>query len=120
MAERRRGELHGGDQRQRRELLALRLLNGLGLALGELAQRAEELLGIAAAEREEASASALHARRLVERQPVAGLDLSLELRDRRFRGCIAVANGDAAVGSSSRSSRLVAAPISSSLAGVAS
>ena len=35
-------------ERQRRELLALRLLHALGLLLGELAQAAQELLGIAA------------------------------------------------------------------------
>ena len=59
LPERRRGQLDGGVQRQRRELLALRLLHRLGLLLGELAQRAEEILRIAAAEREEAAA-ALH------------------------------------------------------------
>ena len=42
-------------QRQRRELLALRLLHRLGLLLGELAQPAQEILGIAA-EREAAAA----------------------------------------------------------------
>ena len=60
LPERRRGQLDGGVQRERRELLALGLLHRLGLLLRELAQRAEELLGIAAAEREEA-ASAFHA-----------------------------------------------------------
>src|SRR5437588_244622 len=40
-------QLHCGVQRERRELLALRLLNRLGLLLGELAQPAQEILGIA-------------------------------------------------------------------------
>ncbi len=57
LAERRRGELDRGRQRQRRELLALRLLHRVGLLLGELAERAEEILGIATAEREEAAAA---------------------------------------------------------------
>ena len=49
-------ELDGGVQRQRRELLALRLLHRLGLLLGELAQPAEEILGIAAERETEAAA----------------------------------------------------------------
>ena len=57
--ERRGGQLDRGVQRQRRELLALRLLHRLGLLLGELAQPAEQVLGIAA-ERESESA-AFHA-----------------------------------------------------------
>src|SRR6187431_1729469 len=56
--ERRRDELHRRVQRQRRELFPLGVLDGLGLTLREVAQRAEEVLGIAA-EREEAAASAL-------------------------------------------------------------
>ena len=48
------------EQRQGRELLALRLLHGLGLLLGELAECAEEILGIPAAEGEE-TAAAFHA-----------------------------------------------------------
>ena len=48
LRERRRAELDRGVQRQGRELLALGLLHRLGLLLGELAQSAEEILGIAA------------------------------------------------------------------------
>ena len=72
LRERRLGQLDRGVERQRRELLALRLLDALGLLLGELAQTPHDLLGVAA-EREEASA--LHAQgydvRLVERAAVA-------------------------------------------------
>ena len=53
-------ELDCRRERQGRELLALRLLHGLGLLLGEFAERTEEILGIPAAEREEA-ATAFHA-----------------------------------------------------------
>ena len=45
--QRRAGQLHGRVERERGELLPLRLVDGLGLALGELAQPAHELLGIA-------------------------------------------------------------------------
>ena len=48
LRERRRGQLDRGVQGQRRELLALRLLHRLGLLLGELAQAAQEILGVAA------------------------------------------------------------------------
>ena len=58
LRERRGGQLDGGVQRQRRELLALRLLHRLGLLLRELAQPAQQILRIAA-ERE--SESTFHA-----------------------------------------------------------
>src|SRR5262249_33273223 len=48
LAEGRRGQVDRRVQRQRRELLALRLLHRLGLLLRELAQAAQEILGIAA------------------------------------------------------------------------
>ena len=67
LAERRSGQLDRGVERQRRELLALRLLHGVGLLLGELAQRAEEILGIATAEREEASSATFHALQVTSR-----------------------------------------------------
>ena len=54
LRERRRGELDRGVQRQRRELLALGLLHRLGLLLGELAQAAQQILGIAAEREAEA------------------------------------------------------------------
>ena len=59
LRERRGGQLDGGVERQRRELLALRLLHRLGLLLGELAQPAQEILRVAA--EREASESAFHA-----------------------------------------------------------
>ena len=45
LAERRSGQLDRRRQRQRGELLALRLLHGVGLLLGELAKGAEESSG---------------------------------------------------------------------------
>ena len=54
------GQLDGGVQRQRRELLALRLLHRLGLLRRELLDPAQELLGIAA-EREAEAAATFHA-----------------------------------------------------------
>ena len=54
--QRRRGQLDGGVQRQRRQLLALRLLHRLGLLLRELPQAAHQLLGVAA-EREAAEST---------------------------------------------------------------
>ena len=54
LRERRRGQLDGGVQGQRRELLALRLLHRLRLLLCELAQPAQEILRVAA-ERESES-----------------------------------------------------------------
>src|SRR5207247_9870629 len=59
LRERRRGELDCSVQRQRRKLLALRLLDGLGLLLRELAQPAQELLGVAT--EREAEAATFHA-----------------------------------------------------------
>ena len=47
LGQRRRGQLDGGVERQRRELLALRFLHRLRLLLRELAQTAQEILGIA-------------------------------------------------------------------------
>src|SRR5947199_50900 len=46
LRERRRGQLDRGIERQRRELLALRFLHGLGLLLRELAQAAHQILGV--------------------------------------------------------------------------
>src|SRR5205823_6040471 len=54
LRERSRCQLDGGVQRQRRELLALRLLHRLRLLLSELAQPTEKILGVAA-ERESGS-----------------------------------------------------------------
>ena len=48
LLQRGRGELDGGAQRQRRELLALRLLDALRLGLRELAQPAQDLLRVTA------------------------------------------------------------------------
>ena len=56
-AERRGREVDSRVQGERGELLALGVLDGLGLLLREFAQRAEEILGIAPAEREEAAAA---------------------------------------------------------------
>src|SRR2546425_1237022 len=56
LLERSRRELDGGVERQRRELLALRLLHRLGLLLGELAQTLQEILRITAEKREAAFA----------------------------------------------------------------
>ena len=54
-----RGELDGGTQGQRCELLALCLLDALGLGLRELTLAAEDLLRVTAERKE---AAALHAR----------------------------------------------------------
>src|SRR5437899_439601 len=54
------GQLDGGVERERRELLALRLLHGLGLLLGELAQTAHQVLRVAP-ERESEAATTFHA-----------------------------------------------------------
>ena len=54
---RRGSEVDRRIQRERGELLALGVLDGLGLLLRELAQGAEEILRIAPAEREEAAAA---------------------------------------------------------------
>ena len=67
LRERSRGQLDRGVQGQRRELLALRLLHRLGLLLGELAQSAQQILGIAA--EREASESTFHAAKLAQRRP---------------------------------------------------
>ena len=60
LRERRRGQVDGGVQRERRELLALRLLHRLGLLLRELAQPAEKILWVAA--EGESEAAAFHVR----------------------------------------------------------
>ena len=60
LSERRSRQLDGRVQRQRRELLALRLLHRLRLLLGELPQPAHQVLGVAA-EGESESAAAFHA-----------------------------------------------------------
>src|SRR5581483_11142898 len=49
-------QLDGGVQRQRGELLALRLLHRLGLLLGELAKAAQQILGVAAEGKSESAA----------------------------------------------------------------
>ena len=51
------GQVDGGVERERRELLALGVGNGLRLSLGELAQAAQEILGIATERKPEAAAS---------------------------------------------------------------
>ena len=79
LRERGGGELDRGVQRQRRELLALGLLHRLGLLLGELAQTAEQILGIAA--ERDAEAATFHAVTLAERQQVAPFDLGDERLD---------------------------------------
>src|ERR1700751_4965361 len=48
LLERRRGQLDRGVERERCELLALCLLDALGLLLRELAQPAHEIVGVAA------------------------------------------------------------------------
>ena len=63
LLQRGRRQLDGGVERQRRELLALRLLDALGLLLGELAQAAHQIVGIAAEGKSEAS-TAFHAARV--------------------------------------------------------
>src|SRR5205807_8101990 len=83
LRERRRGQLDGRVQGQRRELLALRLLYRLSLLLRELAQPAQEILRIAA-ERETES-TLRHASRLAERGQVAALDVGDEFLDRSGR-----------------------------------
>src|SRR5436190_15796096 len=65
LRERRRRQLDGGVERQRRELLALRLLHALGLLLGKLAQAAKQILRIAP-EREAESTTFHKASRLAE------------------------------------------------------
>ena len=45
-------QLHGGPERQRRELLALGVLDPVGLLLGELPEPLEEILGITAERKE--------------------------------------------------------------------
>ena len=52
LLQRRRGQLDRRVQRQGRELLALGLLHRFGLLLGELAEALEQILWIAAEERE--------------------------------------------------------------------
>ena len=56
LLKRSRGELDGGVQRQRRELLPLGLLHALCLLFGELAQPAHDVLGIAAEGKTKAAA----------------------------------------------------------------
>ena len=63
LLQRRRGQLDGGVERERRELLALSLLHALGLLLGELTQAAHQIVGIAA-ERESEASTAFHAARV--------------------------------------------------------
>src|SRR3954463_4468978 len=58
----RRGQLDRGIERERRELLPLRLLYRLGLLLGELAQSAHQVVGVAP--ERESEASAFHAARV--------------------------------------------------------
>src|SRR6185436_13120160 len=67
LGEGRSGQLHGGVQGERRELLALRLLHRLRLLLGELAQASEEILRIAP-ERE--AKSTFHPRKHRDPRPV--------------------------------------------------
>ena len=74
------GQLDRGVQGQRRELLALRLGDRLCLLLGELAQPAHQILGIAAEGEVEA---AFHRFRLAELELVTAENLGLELADDR-------------------------------------
>src|SRR5204862_7872383 len=69
LLERRGGELDGGVQRQRRELLALGLLDRLCLLLRELAQAAQQILRIAA-ERE--ALAAFHGATLASKNQSSG------------------------------------------------
>jgi hypothetical protein len=55
------GQLDRGVQRQRRELLALRVRNRLRLLLGELAQSAHQFLGVAPEGKREAAFHAIQA-----------------------------------------------------------
>src|SRR4029077_20681348 len=77
------------------ELFALRLLDALGLLLGELAQATHEVLGVAA-EGESEAAAAFHAGKgsdggLVERKLVVALDIGGKhlhgTKRRLHRGC---------------------------------
>src|SRR5260221_9806495 len=86
LGERGGGQLDGSVQRQRRELLALRLLHGLRLLLRELAQPAHQIVGVAPERESEASTfhglSVAAALGSSERTLVAPLDLGSELLDR--------------------------------------
>ena len=70
-AKRRRGQVDRGVQRQRRELLALRVGNGLRLLLRELAQSAQEILRIAA--EREAEAAFFHTERVTVSDQPSGI-----------------------------------------------
>src|SRR4029453_2062551 len=120
LRERRVGQLDRGVQRQRRELLALRLLDALGLLLGELSEAPQDLLGIPA-EREHASA--FHGVSVVERyRSGTRYAASTSVHNASATSTaprIAGVKGDGAVGSSARSSRRAASPIASRRAGEA-
>jgi hypothetical protein len=75
LLQRRGGQLDGGVQGQRRELLALGLLDAFGLLLGELAQAAHQVFGVAA------EGESFHAARLAKRLLIAALDVTDELFD---------------------------------------
>src|SRR3954454_13942547 len=60
LRERRGRQLDCGVQRQRRELLALRFLHGLGLLLRELAEPAHQILGVTPERESEATTAAFH------------------------------------------------------------
>ena len=77
LGERSRGQLDGGVESQRRELLALSLLHRLRLLLCELTQSAQEILRVAA-ERESES-TFRHATKLAQLDQVAALDVLHEL-----------------------------------------
>src|SRR5581483_6885328 len=132
LLQRRRGQLHRGVEGQRRELLALRLLDAFCLALGELAQPAQQILRVAP--ERESEASAFHATTLAfaAREPALSRATPQLSRDAQKRGplyarstssasfstaasacCIAAANGEPEPSPSACSSRREATPIAS-------
>ena len=117
LRERRGGQLDGGVQGQRRELLALRLLHRLGLLLGEFAQAAQEILGVAA--EREASESTFHPSKLAQVDEVAALDLAANASTAPVPARSASENGERQL-AERPFERSVAAPTSSRYAGVAS
>src|SRR5215211_115867 len=90
LGQRRRRQLNGRVQRQSRELLSLRVLNALGLLLGELTKAAEEILRIAAQRKAEPAFA--HTCRLATDE-CAGGDVGcrlLHLAVRRLRAPVGV------------------------------
>ena len=79
LLQRRGGQLDRRVQRQRGELLSLRLVHRLGLLRRELLDPAQELLGVAA--ERETEAATFHALRLPEVDAVRALDFALKRVD---------------------------------------